>query len=59
MPYLKVRLSKTLRLVQPKACNKSMRICLEDCMILRDKSDKRIAQKEVFNVQYHASYAIH
>lgn len=54
MLYLKVRLSKVLRLEQPKDCNKFMRICLEDFMILRVKSDKRIFQKLVFNLLYHA-----
>ena len=37
MRYLTVRLSKALKLGQQKACNKFMRIYLEDCMILQDK----------------------
>jgi len=54
MPCSKVRLSIASKWAQPKGCNKFMLICLADCMNLQGKSGKKIFQKGVFSLPYHA-----
>jgi hypothetical protein len=51
MHCLKVLFSTALKLAQPKVYNKYTLTNLADCMILPDKSDKKIFQNGVFNLQ--------